>query len=249
MDRVAEVFAKGVSFTRSRSHPYPLERVDGVWVLRDGKGKLGEPRREEWVTHGLRPAAVDRAARKGARGRYSICVIRGLDESVEDLRNEYGRLGYRLGFTEPLLIHRLEGLAKTSSPLPVRQVFRTKEIDALTLAVGHRLALREELTAKPPLMRQYAVWDGKRPIAWAQSVPIGRWTWCCNVHVVPNYRRRGVGEAMLSKLLADDKAAGSAGSIMLARQRGAAIYHAAGYEYLGQLLLYSPRRLLRPTAR
>jgi GNAT superfamily N-acetyltransferase len=249
MDRVAELYAKGISYTRSRSHPYPLGRVNGIWVMRDGPRKLGEPRREEWVTHGMRPTAVDRLARKRATGRYAICVIRGLDQPVEPMREEFAALGYRQGFSESLLLHRLEELSKPSSPLPIRQVFRTKEIDALTLAAGHRLALREELSGKDATMRQYAVWDGHRPVAWAQSLPIGRWTWCCNIHVLPSYRRRGVGEAMLTKLLADDKANGSAGSVMLARNRAAAIYAGAGYEELGELLVFMPRRTLRVTAR
>ena len=47
MQRTIEVFARGVCFTRSFTHPYLAERVGGVWVMRDGPGKRGDYRREE----------------------------------------------------------------------------------------------------------------------------------------------------------------------------------------------------------
>ena len=97
MQQAMEVFARGFAFTRSFTHPYLPERVGDLWVVRDGPGKKGDFRREEWIAQGVTPRKVVQAAHKRARGHYCICAIYGVDEDDAPLREGYKALDYRLG--------------------------------------------------------------------------------------------------------------------------------------------------------
>jgi hypothetical protein len=97
-----ETFVRGFTFTRSYTHPYIGEQVDGVWVMRDAERRRGDYRNEEWVGHVSAPATLDAVARRNTRGRYLINVIRGLDEPDAPIRAGFKALGYRLMATEAL---------------------------------------------------------------------------------------------------------------------------------------------------
>ncbi len=73
LDKALEVFARAWTFTRSFTHPYLAERVEGMWVIRDGPRKNGKYRSEEWIASGIAPERVDRIVRARTRGRFSIC--------------------------------------------------------------------------------------------------------------------------------------------------------------------------------
>src|SRR5690242_8649766 len=99
----AQIFGQGFGLTRSFTHPFVLEQVEGLWVLRDAPRKNPiDYRREEWVAYGIPPATVDRIARKRTRGRYCLCVLEASGARSEEARAEYKALGYRLGAAEPL---------------------------------------------------------------------------------------------------------------------------------------------------
>lgn len=237
-----EVFARGFAFTRSRTHPFLAEKHDGLWTLRDGPRRRGDYRREEWVAHDMTAAAVDRLARQGTRGRYCVCAIRSIDQPDGELRRQYREAGYRLGTTEAMMVHDLRRVPRLTGPLPVRRVSDRAEADALAKAAGQEQIPGSELESEHPRIRQYAAWDGNRPVGWAQSIVVEPWTWCANVFVMPRYRRRGIGRAMIAQLLRDDRAAASRGSVLLASHTGCLLYQAVGYRQIGELLLYTPVR-------
>ena len=60
--------------------------------------------------------------------------------------------------------------------------------------------------------------------------------------VEPDFRRRGIGKSLLLRMLRDDRAAGATLSVLLASHAGALLYPTVGYQEIGKLLLFTPRR-------
>jgi predicted acetyltransferase len=56
------------------------------------------------------------------------------------------------------------------------------------------------------------------------------------------YRRRGIGQALLCRMLRDDRTHGSKCSVLLASHTGALLYPRVGYERIGTLFMFAPKR-------
>jgi GNAT superfamily N-acetyltransferase len=241
-----EAFVRGFAFTRSFTHPYLPERVGDVWVVRDAPRKqAADYRREEWIAWGVDPAEVDRLARQNARGHYCVCAFRATDEEDATLRAAYKALGYRLGGTEPFMAHRLRRVRKVPGPCPIVRVTSADVADRLAKAARTRQVLPEHLSGNSALW-QYVALEGGRPIGWVRSIVVptarGPAAWVSNMFVVPTRRRRGIGQAMLARMLRDDRRRGATRSVLLASHAGAMLYPRVGYESLGEILIYTPVR-------
>jgi len=242
IDRAIEVFARGVAFSRSRTYPCLAEHVGRFWVIRDAERKrAGDYRREEWITHGIPAAEVDAFVRKNTRGRFCICEIRGPDEDDMQIRAAYKAAGYRLGNTEPFMAHTLRRIPKMPEPFPLQRV-TTQEIANRLAAITKKRPMSSDYFLPDSPVRVYVALDGKEPIGWTQSIKAGKSTWVSDVYVKPQYRRRGIGKSMLVRMLCDDRAHGSKWSVLLASHTGALLYPNVGYEQIGTLMLYTPRK-------
>ena len=267
-ERAIEVFARGFSFARSFTHPYLPEPVDPIrpgtpstgtlWVLRDADRRTGAYRKEEWVSHGFDPehlhAAVanspwrerTRACRSTQdRGGYSVCAIHATGESDRTLRDGFKALGYRLGGTEPFMLHRLRRIPRATAPAVIRRVRTEALADRLAKAARARQILPEHLGDGAP-QRQYVAMAGDAIVGWVGSIAVGDATWCQNMYVAPAYRRRGIARAMLCRLLRDDRAAGTVLAVLLASHTGAKLYASVGYSQIGTLLFFTPSRKSEP---
>ncbi|GAA2755666.1 GNAT family N-acetyltransferase [Actinopolymorpha rutila] len=256
--RAVEVFARGYSFVRSATHPYLCERMEGTdtaWVLRDAPRR--DPRRyrrEEWVGHGPGAADLDELARAHARTAFVLSVIRRLDEPDGPLRSAYRSRGFRLLGVEPLMIHRL-------GRVPASPAARTAEGTVVRITRVTTPALAERLgtaTRRRPLgpdrlaedgpQRQYAALAGGEIVGWVSSVVVrladdSVATWCADMYVVAEHRRRGIARALLARLLRDDRRYASTASVLTASRAGTGLYRGAGYDQLGELLLLQPPKL------
>jgi predicted acetyltransferase len=67
-------------------------------------------------------------------------------------------------------------------------------------------------------------------------------TWCADMYVNHSHRRRGIGQALLSTMLRDDRARGSKCSVLTASHTGALLYPCVGYERIGTLFMFAPRK-------
>ncbi|HEV2474578.1 MAG TPA: GNAT family N-acetyltransferase [Chthonomonadales bacterium] len=247
MDQAVEVFARGFSFTRSYTHPYPAQRVDGLWQLRDEPRDA--PRREEFISHGLTPEAVHQTAQARSDGRYCISLIRSSDESAGPIIAAFKALGYRYGSSELMMANVLTEIPDAVEPFPVTQVTTLVQAERLAKAARARQILPHHLTDTASGVRQYMAADGDRPVGWLRSVVVADHTWCTNVFVVPAYRRKGIARAMLVRMLRDDLAAGSNASVLTASRAGSQLYPTVGYRTIGELLFFTPPRVpasLRP---
>jgi GNAT superfamily N-acetyltransferase len=241
LDRAIEVFAYGFAFTRSFTHPYCADQLQpGVWALRDAPRARGDYRSEEYVASNADAAALDLLAQRTTRGRYKLCVIQPIGERDTDTRAAFRALGYRLMGSEAMMIHRLAELAPPACAYPVARVINEEQAQVLAKAAGSRQILPQRLSADPAPMRQYMALDDVTPVGWVGSVAVGDATWCTNLFVAPQYRRQGIGRALIAQMLADDKAAGARVSVLLASHVGAQLYPTLGYETIGTLLLFAP---------
>jgi predicted N-acetyltransferase YhbS len=91
--------------------------------------------------------------------------------------------------------------------------------------------------------RQYVALDGNEIVGRVRSVDAAGATWCADMHVGVHARRRGIGRALLSRMLRDDRARGSQCSVLTASHTGALLYPRVGYERIGTLLIFAPPRV------
>ena len=238
-----EVFLHGYCAGRSLTHPYHWERVDNeLWFMADApRRNVRLYRKEEWVVHGADPQKVDKLARERTRGRYFVSVIRGMDEPDDDLRAEYKRLGYRLQSTEPFFVHRLLRVPTAKSPAKIVRVKSSKLAADFAKATRSKQLSPEQLT-DDAAFRQYAALDGTKIVGWVRSVAAGESRWCSHMEVVAAHRRRGIGTALLAKMLRDDRSHGARQSVLSASHAGALLYPRVGYEQIGLLLMFAPKR-------
>lgn len=242
LTQATEVFVQGFGFTRSFTHPYLGERIGSLWVLRDApRKKAVDYRREEWVVCRAVPVEVDRVARKTTRGLFCVCALLGAGESDLSLRASYKALGYRLKAVEPIMVHPLKKLPRVTSPATIHRVQSAEDADALAKVARARQILPEHLTPGAPLRAYVAKVDGKI-VGWVRSIVCERGNWCSNMLVLPAHRRRHIGSALLAKMLQDDRAGGAKRGVLTASHAGAKLYVTLGYEQVGTLLLFSPKK-------
>jgi GNAT superfamily N-acetyltransferase len=235
-----EVFVRGHCAGRSRTFPYEASRVGPVWVMRDAARKNPRDyRKEEWIAHGVDAVEVDEIARRQTRGRFFVCAILPEGEANEPIRSAYRSLGYRLLATEGVFIQRLKRIPKLASPVPVERV-RTAELAARLGKATRSRPISDDLLGDDAPFRQYVALDGGEIVGRVRSVDAAGATWCADMHVNPSHRRRGIGRALLCRMLRDDRDRGSICSVLTASHAGALLYPRVGYERIGTLFLFAP---------
>src|SRR6185369_12537858 len=237
-----EVFVRGFSAQKSATHPYEFAKIGDVWMMRDAPRKNPRYyRKEEWVAYGTPAATVDAEARKQTRGRFFVCAVRGMDDAEEPLRASYKELGYRLLSTEPLFIHRLKKIPKADAPAVIERV-ATEEMARKFGKASRSRPIPIEQLGKDASFRQYVALEDEKIVGWVRSIDAGSSTWCANMYVAPKSRRRGIGAALLARMLRDDKKHGAKQSVLLSSHTGALLYPRVGYEQIGLLYIFAPKR-------
>jgi GNAT superfamily N-acetyltransferase len=237
-----EVFARAIAFTRCFTYPSVADRVGSLWVIRDEKRKrAADYRREEWTATDEAPVAVDHAARSGTRGRFCLCVIVPNENDDEPLKAAYKSLGYRYHCAEAFMQHRLAKIGNVRARFEIKRINTPELAERIAKAAGRRQILPEHLATDKPL-RLYAAFDGDKPVGWLRSIAAGKSNWVSNVYTQPAYRRQGVGTSLLTKMLRDDKKFGAKTSVLTATKAGALLYERVGFEHLGRLLMFTPKR-------
>jgi GNAT superfamily N-acetyltransferase len=237
-----EVFVRGHSAGKSRTFPYEASRVGPLWVMRDApRRNARDYRKEEWIAHGVDATEVDAIAREHTRGRFFVCAMIGEAESDEPTRAAYKALGYRLLATEGFFIQPLRRIPKSPSPVSIERV-RTPELAARLGKMTRTRPIASDLLAPDAPFRQYVALDGEEIVGRVRSVDAVGATWCADMYVSPSHRRRRIGQALLCRMLRDDRARGSKSSVLTASHSGALLYPRVGYERIGTLLMFVPKR-------
>jgi len=232
LETAIEISVRAFSEGKSYSCPYLLDRVDGLWVMHDPPGKR-YPRKTEVMSVGLRPEETVARVRKLSLGWHFLCHIHPPEESFNDIRRAYKSLGYRAIATEWVFASDLSHVPIKESEPPVRLIRTQAEFDSVKQVAARKRKFR-------PRWRLYGVWDDDREYGWVASVPVGENNWVFGLEVFPEYRGRGFGTALMSKLLQDDMALGVKTSVLIASSDGARLYPHLGYEKIGVLQMFCP---------
>jgi GNAT superfamily N-acetyltransferase len=242
MEAAIETFVQGHCFGKSRTFPYEHGRIDGVWFMRDAVRKNPKDyRKEEWITFGTDSKTVDAIAKKRTRGRYFVCAIVEKEEDGERTKEQYKALGYRLMTTEPMFVHSLARIPKGDSPATIVQVRDGELAKRLGKAAGVKPISKDWLAADSGY-RQYAATIGEDVVGWVASIQTTEAAWCWNMYVLEQHRRQGIGAALLEKMLRDLKKLKMTASVLLSSHTGALLYPKVGYEPMGMLYMFVPKR-------
>ena len=210
--------------------------------MRDAPRKASRDyRKEEWIAQGANAHEVDALARRYARGRFFVCAMLHEGEPDGPARAAYKALGYRLLATEGFFIHRLARIPKPVNPLRIERL-RTPELAAQFGKLTRTRPLPDELLTDKAPFRQYVALDGARIVGRVRSVDAAGATWCADMHVEPSHRRRGIGQALLCRMLRDDRNRSAKCSVLTASHTGALLYPLVGYERIGTLFMFAPKR-------
>lgn len=237
-----DVFVEGFCFTRSFTHPYVPARVGPVRVLRDApRNNPGDVRRDEWVAADAAPSAVDRIARANSPGRFCLSIITGNNSPNPEVIAAYKALRYRLGCSEPVMAHTLRRIPRITCPATIHRVTTQAEADRVNKAAGQRQILPEHLEHGSRLRQYFAEIDGES-VGMVRSITCAKGNWCSNMFVQPRHRRQRIGSALLAHMLRDDRAHGAKLAVLTASHAGAKLYASIGYEQVGTLLLFTPKK-------
>ena len=93
--------------------------------------------------------------------------------------------------------------------------------------------------------RVYTINDGTKFIGSCSSIRVGDASWIGSVYVDEAYRRKGLGMALMTRAMSDDRALGINQSILLASHTGLKLYSHLGFSQLGTMYIYNPPKALR----
>jgi GNAT superfamily N-acetyltransferase len=162
------------------------------------------------------------------------------------VRAAYKALGYRLITTEGFFIQPLKQIPSPPSSVMIERV-RTPALAAQLSKITRTRPISDDLLGADAPFRQFVARDGRKIVGRVRSVDAAGATWCSDMHVAPSHRRRGIGRALLAKMLRDDRARGSKCSVLTASHTGALLYPHLGYERIGTLFMFAPRRKDAPS--
>ena len=165
----------------------------------------------------------------------------GDGEPDEPTRSAYKGLGYRLLATEGFFVQRLTRIPKSPAPVSIERV-RTPELAVRLGKITRTRPIADSLLRDDAPFRQYVALDGEDIVGRVRSVDAVGATWCADMYVNPSYRRRGIGQALLCRMLRDDRARGSKSSVLTASHTGTLVYPRVGHERIGTLLMFVPKR-------
>ena len=241
IEAAIEVFVHGFSTDKSGTFPYEASRVGPLWLMRDAERKNPRDYRgEEWVVHDVAAEEADAIARQHARSSFAVSVVIASDEPDQPVRTTYKALGYRLLRTEGFFVQPLRQIPDPPAAISIERV-RTVERAAQLAKIVRRRPIAADLLGDGAPFRQYVALDGDAIVGRVRSIDAVGATWCAAMYVEPSHRRRGIGQALISKMLHDDRARGSRCSMLLATHAGALLYPRMGYERIGTLLIFGPK--------
>jgi ribosomal protein S18 acetylase RimI-like enzyme len=166
-----------------------------------------------------------------------------LDQTAKDVRSEYNALEYRTLLSEELFVHDTYDIPGYQGSPKVKRVTTMADSDKIKTVRRNRKAIRDvDLDAALPEHYLYAVFDGHRACGWVGSVPFGDSSWIADLYVLPEYRGKGYGRALMSAVTKEDKERGVKRSVLLASAAGARLYPHIGYKHIGTLQLFCPKR-------
>ena len=244
MPQALGVFLRGFSATRSFIRPYLVSQIDSsLWLLADPPPASRQQRTSEAIAHHADPLAVVQTLQSLNLPRHALCVLLEDTTTAPETQTTYKQLGYRYLGYEPLFVLDMAKRVRFNS-FSVRRVVDAADAQKVAKAARARQIFPEHLTQEDSVCRLYAAFDGDTPVGWARSIRTHPdCSWVAGLFVQPSYRRRGIGQTLMSAMLDDDARYGIRWSVLTASHTGAKLYPHLGYVERGWLLVFSPRKI------
>jgi GNAT superfamily N-acetyltransferase len=240
LSRAIDAFGAGFTYTRSFTHPYEYVRVGHLRVMRDKPRKSGEYRVQEILVHGISAPLAVQEIRAYKPPKFFVCVIHEPEEDEAEIKNAYKLHGFRLLRREPMMVRETTNLEIRRCPFSIRRVLTEEDADRVKELAGRQI-LPADLHEGDAHLRLFAALDSDRAVGLVRSVRADSdSTWVSNMFVDAQYRRRGLGSALMTTMLADDAQYGFKWSVLLASTLGTKLYESLGYRKIGMLQLFAP---------
>ena len=230
-------------YSSSLGDPREVVDVGPLRVVRDAPGRKRDPRRETILIHGVDPAAALKTVSDYKPKHWALAVVEAADADHDGLKQTYKTAGYRQITRFPFFAFDLD--AKISSPkgISVERVLSKEHGEIIRRASGWGKIPRGLLDDGDTRMRLYAVFAGNKALGWVQSIRATRdLAWVSGLYVIESARGKGLGRAIMRRMLIDDKKYGAKSSILLASNDGSKLYRRLGYEELGLMQIFTPVR-------
>lgn len=163
---------------------------------------------------------------------------------VEDrpgLQGAYESLGYRLDFVEILMARPLTNLPSLDERHEVLWVRGRDRLDWVNHIEGQEDAAARSADLDDPTFRFYVLRQKGHTLCRARSARYDETiTWVSHVFTDPTYRKQGLAQAVMKKLLWDGAAAGHTFTFLLSTQAGYSLYHHLGYQAIATVLNFVP---------
>lgn len=248
IDAAIETFAGGWCYTRSFTHPYVATRLTPqVLQLHDAprSNPNADVRRDEFVCFGCSPTEALEISASVAKGNFAICFVlpAGVDDT--EVRKEFKALGCRLGATEAFMDNTLTPIEATEPIIPIVRIADQAHADAIGKAWRRKQILSRDIGNENAVHRVYTIHDGEKFIGSCGSIRVGDASWISSLYVDAAYRRKGLGTALMTRVMSDDREQGINKSVLLASHTGALLYPKLGFAQIGTLYIYNPPRGIR----
>lgn len=234
LHQAIEVSIHGFAAGKSLYYPYAVRSLHGLYHLADCPPRK-DSRKEEVFAVDRSPEEVVAVLREAGLGWHFLCDVAPVDADPKERKAAYKALGYRAMATEWVFAHDLRDIPAFESEPPARWVRSPEEWAGIP---QHTRQKRKWVDG----FRQYGAWDAAGSYGWAESRPHGAHAYTADVYVHPEHRGRGLGRALMSRLLRDDREQGLQGNALIASTAGARLYPHLGYRLLGTMQMFCPAR-------
>jgi GNAT superfamily N-acetyltransferase len=235
----AENFAPLIAIAQPvESRPFSL----GVWQHFRNRRKWYRTTDEFYVLQG-HPAAVIEAILATDAGPHRVIDVIGLDPSQDD--PVYRAAGYHCDGVE-ILMDRPITLDDASLPddprlldvLDDEQLKKLAEVWNNGRDANNYQPILPAHNIAPDLVQRFVEIDGE-PAAYGRAIIVGNDALLCDVNAFPNFRRRGLGRAIMNSLHAGLARAGATRVVLTATEMGLPLYEQLGYRVLAQDWIYT----------
>jgi ribosomal protein S18 acetylase RimI-like enzyme len=219
--------------------PFPY----GIWQHFPTGRKKSDFTDEFYVLQGDPEAkiAAMHAAETGARLYFDVI---GTNPSEDD--RAYLAAGYRCDWVEILMDRPLtaEDAARPDDPRIIRtldsnQIERLAQVWTGGRQPNGYQPIVEAHNSTPELVQALIEIDGETA-AYGRAIVSGSDAFISDVNAFPNFRRRGLGEAVMDALHAGAAQLGATRVVLTSTQMGLPLYEKLGYRTLAQVWIYDP---------
>ncbi|HEY1014945.1 MAG TPA: GNAT family N-acetyltransferase [Herpetosiphonaceae bacterium] len=236
IDHAIEIFLHGLlgvtnaenQSERRIAGDLPVIHFDDSW---DDVRRIGD----EFVVSAHAPAAA--LAAMAAYGPEPDHLITLIGRPPSDYA-AYVAAGYRQTETEALMAREVAPLPPLDSRYDVVRIRDSAQLRDQK-PVGKTWTTAAKLH-EPRLRHSMIVLDG-RPVARARVCHVDPdCGYVSHVYTAPDYRRRGLAQALMAQILHDAAAEGEQWSVLVSSEAGLPLYQALGYQHLADLAVFKP---------